>query len=414
MRLRVASLNVWALPFGIARHSAARMEAIGSALPGLDVDVVAFQEVWTREARRSLVEAGARAGLTEHWSNRGELGASGLLVLTRLRITEARFDPFLLRGHPERVWFGDYWGGKGFALLGLATPDGPLAFVDTHLHAQYEEQVGDAYHGHVMGQVVQLAAALAGVGVPLVAAGDFNLRPDQPHYPALLGLCGLRDAAAEAGEPQPTTLSANPYRDLPDARIDYVFVRDGGGRTLRVISARRVFDELLELEAGPGAHSDHAGLRVELELRPAAGAAWSRASPDAAGLARAELLEARELSAARRRRFQVGSAAALAAAGVGLLGARSPRLARRGFLRALLVGGGLLALPAGCGLAALAERPGSAELRAYDALLRQLDQLAAPGHSRGVPRSRSSESAARAQARSSPAALARAAGTSIP
>ena len=81
MRLRVATLNVWALPFGMARHSAARMQAIGSALPGLDVDVVAFQEVWTEEARRSLVEAGARAGLTEHWSNRGELAGGGLLAL---------------------------------------------------------------------------------------------------------------------------------------------------------------------------------------------------------------------------------------------------------------------------------------------------------------------------------------------
>ena len=414
MRLGVATLNVWALPWGMARHTDARVRAIGAALPGLDLDVAAFQEVWTEEARRGLVAAGQRAGLVHAWHNRGELGASGLLVLSRLRIAEARFDPYLLRGYPERVWHGDYWGGKGFVLLGLETPDGPLACVDTHLHAPYADQVGDEYHGLQMGQVVQLAAVLAGVGVPLVAAGDFNLRPDQPHYRALLGLGGLRDAAVEGGRPEPTALESNPYRDLPDARIDYVFVRDGGGRAIRVVSAERIFDAGLELEGEPGAPSDHAGVRIELEIVRGARGSAPPPSAEAVALARTRLLEARRVSEQRRRRSRLACAGVLAGAGAAFLGSRSQRLARRGFLRAVLVGGSVLALPVGCGLALLSERPESREVAAYDALLQRLDALEGTRQSLGVPLLRSSSRPARAQARSSAAARARARATSIP
>jgi endonuclease/exonuclease/phosphatase family metal-dependent hydrolase len=399
MHLRVASLNVWALPWGMARDTRARMRAIGNALPGLDVDVVAFQEAWTEEARRTLVAAGARAGLVQHWSNRGELGSSGLLVLSRLPIAEARFDPYLLRGYPERIWEGDYWGGKGFALLGLKTPDGPLAFVDTHLHAQYREQVGDEYSGLIMGQVVQLAAALAGVSVPLVAAGDFNLRPDQPHYPALLGLGGLRDAAVEGGDTRPTSLNANPYHHPhADARIDYVFVRDGGGHRIRVRSAARVFDEPLQLGGRLGALSDHAGLRVELEIGKGGVRAAPLPSAEAIALARTALVKARHAAEARRGQMRAGAAAALGGAGVALVGARSTRLERRRFLRTLVVGGGLLALPVGCGLTALSERSESRALEAYEILLHQLDDLDRTGRARGSARARRSSRLAPAAA----------------
>ena len=61
MRLRVATLNVWGLPEPISRDLAPRMEAIGDRLPGLDLDVVAFQEAWTASAPRSQLASGRRA-----------------------------------------------------------------------------------------------------------------------------------------------------------------------------------------------------------------------------------------------------------------------------------------------------------------------------------------------------------------
>ena len=376
MRLRVATLNVWALPFGLARHTAPRMASIGAALPALDSDVVALQEVWTEEARAVLVEAGRQAGLVHRWHNQGSVGGSGLLVLSRLPVVEARFDPFGLRGLPERVWHADYWSGKGFALLGLRTPEGPLALVDTHLHAQYAEQVGGEYDTHRMGQVVQLALALTGVQVPLVAAGDFNLEEDQPHYSVLRGLTHLRDAAVEAGRRQATTLASSPYRRSgANERIDYVFVRDGASRALRVRSIQRIFDESLRFAGEPGAPSDHAGLVADLEIVPSQRGPERTPDPRAIALARQELQSGREAWLERGSGQRLAGGAVLAGGGLAIVSARRPALSRRGFLRGLLVSGGLLALPAGIGLGALSELAGRREVEALDALLRDLDAL---------------------------------------
>ena len=64
MQIRVATLNVWGLPSPISPDGAARMRAIGRRLPHLGVDVVAFQEVWTADARHILLREGRTAGLT--------------------------------------------------------------------------------------------------------------------------------------------------------------------------------------------------------------------------------------------------------------------------------------------------------------------------------------------------------------
>ena len=92
MQLRVASLNVWALPWPVGRDVAARMEAIGSRFEALGADVVALQEVWTEAARESLVDAGRRAGLSEIWHSESARAGGGLLVLTRLPIAGVHFE----------------------------------------------------------------------------------------------------------------------------------------------------------------------------------------------------------------------------------------------------------------------------------------------------------------------------------
>ncbi len=380
MRLRVATLNVWALPWGLARHTETRLALIGEALGPLGADVVAFQEVWSQEARQALRDAGERAGLPHHWHNRGGAGGGGLLVLSRLPVAEARFDPYRLRGHAERVWHGDYWSGKGFALLGLRTPDGPLALVDTHLHARYADQVGDAYRAQRMGQVVQLALSLRGVQVPLVAAGDFNLEESQPQYRVLTGLSRLRDAAREAGAAQPTRLSANPYRGAAaPERIDYVFVRDGASRSVRVRAVERIFDASRSFAGEPGAASDHAGVLADLEVGAARQAGDVAPDPQAIRLAREILEQGRAAWRERIARQRIAGGSALVGGGLALVAARRPALSRRGLLRAALLGAGLLALPAGIAAGALAELAGRPESAAFERLLRELDALERPG-----------------------------------
>ena len=76
MRIKVATLNVWALPEPIALDVSDRMHAIGERLPHLELDAIALQEVWTGEAREILLGAGRRAGRSHAWHNDATLAWS--------------------------------------------------------------------------------------------------------------------------------------------------------------------------------------------------------------------------------------------------------------------------------------------------------------------------------------------------
>lgn len=389
VRLRIATLNAWALPWPVGRLVPERMRAIGAALPSLDADVVALQEVWREDAQRGLLAASARHGYAHRWRPPGDAdGASGLLLLSRLPLRDVRLERYWLRGLPERVWQGDYHGHKGFVRARLVTPGGEVCLVNTHLHAQYGPAYREDYRGFLAGEVVQLAAALAATTQPVVAAGDFNLREDQPEYRVLRGLTGLRDLAAELDAREDTSRRAKAYnrgRPDPDARIDYVFARDGEGRALRALRVRRIFDEEIEVAGAPGAYSDHDGVLAELELEPRAapvraaggdGASPSGADPGAVETARRLLADGRARAESRRegRRWSAGGAALGAV--LGLAGARTAEISRRRWLRWTLGAGALACLPAGLGLLTLSEATSPQELEAYARAERALESLA--------------------------------------
>jgi endonuclease/exonuclease/phosphatase family metal-dependent hydrolase len=382
MRIRVATLNVWALP-GLAPSIGARMGEIGRRLASFDLDAIAFQEVWTQSARDRLIAAGRAGGLPNAWHHPVAFGG-GLLVLTRLPIRSARFDGFSVRGDPARPDHPDYYGGKGWATLELATRAGPLLLVDTHLHARYTSDVPHAYRAHRVGQIAELALALRQLEHPVVALGDFNFMDEHPEHAILTGLAGLRDAAAELGSRSATVLRANPYRahsSKPDRRVDYVFVRDGGGTAIRPRMSRRVFDERIEIDGGPASCSNHAGVLAELELVPGAGEPRPAPSPGAVSLARRFLREGREQVGERRRADRAWAGIGLGGAAVAALSVRDPRVSRRRRLRTAHQAGALLALTPGVGFSIVSEVLAPDELRAFDQLADRLADLPAAGGS---------------------------------
>jgi len=382
MRIRVATLNVWALPGPLAPSVGARMQAIGRRLASLDLDVMAFQEVWTPDARERLVAAGRAAGLPNAWHHPTGFGG-GLLVLTRLPIRSARFDPFSLRGDPARPDHPDYYGGKGWATLELATRAGPLMFVDTHLHARYTNDVPHAYRAHRVGQIAELALASRKLQHPVVTLGDLNFTDEHPEHAILTGLTGLRDVAAELDRPSATVLRGNPYRadsSKPDRRVDYVFARDGGGTAIVPLHMQRVFDERFELDGGPASVSNHAGVLAELELVPGAGRALPPPNPRAISLATQFLREGRHEAKQRRRDDRAWAGAGLGAAALASLGVLNPRVSRRRLLRTALQAGALLALTPGVGFSIVSEVLAPEELRAFHQLAVRLAHLdAGPG-----------------------------------
>ncbi|MGK0486060.1 MAG: sphingomyelin phosphodiesterase 2, partial [Myxococcota bacterium] len=204
MSIRVATLNVWSLPAGLAKHKPQRMRAIYERVAELNLDVVAFQEIWTQESLDALVAGAKRAGFEHTWHNPEPASGSGLLVVSKLPIVKTHFEAFKAKGHPERLNHFDYYSGKGIALVTVEAPFGAVTLLNTHLHANYAStQSLDEYKGIRAVQVLQLVASVAKLRTPLIALGDFNLEETETSYRVLLGLSGLRDTAVDLGVVQP-------------------------------------------------------------------------------------------------------------------------------------------------------------------------------------------------------------------
>lgn len=376
MRVRIATLNVWALPGPFADRVGKRMDAIGARLPQLELDAIAFQEVWTGEARRRLLAAGRRAGLDRVWHRDAALGGSGLLILSRLPIESQRFDRFDLRGDPERIDQADYYGGKGFVRLRLGTERGPLSLIDTHLQAPYGHDVPHEYRSVRAGQVVELAFASRATSDPVVAVGDFNFEERQPEYRVLTGLTGLRDAAAELGRREETLWRGNAYRRAQQRgkRIDYVFLRNGARHALVPHQVERIFDEPIELTGRRASYSDHAGVLADLELVARDGTA-APPEPAAIELARELLREGRALAERRQGERRAWAGAGLGVAVAAAAGVRAPPLTRRRLLRASLQGLGIAALTPCLGFSLLSEIFVKDEIRAFESLAGRLAEL---------------------------------------
>jgi endonuclease/exonuclease/phosphatase family metal-dependent hydrolase len=355
VRLRVATLNVWALPL-VSERIGTRMREIGRRLAALELDAIAFQEVWTAAARQRLVEAGAEAGLAHSWHRRRLIVGSGLLVLSRLPIDEVDFDRFALRGRASRK--DELLGGKGFAELVLRTAAGPLVLVDTHLHAGAASDSRPGGRAHRTAQIVQLASEVRELSEPVLVLGDLNCQDSDPEHEVLRGLTGLRDLAAETASREATALRSNPYRRdsaKPDRRIDYVLARDGDRLGVRPLTVERVFDEPFEIDGSEAACSDHAGVLAEIEIAPAVRSGRGPAAAAALELASRLLGEGAEAARVDRRTDRAGAGLGLAAAALAATGRRALHPTRRSLLRGVLSLAALAALAPGVGFSLSSE-----------------------------------------------------------
>ena len=378
MRLRLATLNVWALPPPVGRHVHQRMHAIGAALPSIEAHVIAFQEVWLESARITLTQAGQRAGFHHIWQPPRARSGGGLLVLSRLPITASRFVRFRHRGFPERLTHMDYYGGKGFALLLLESKAGPVALATTHLHASYVgEGAHDEYESVRTAQIIDLASGLHPIEEPLFVLGDFNLVDESRNHRVLSGLTGLIDSAAFLDRREPTLLIDNPYHradHVPGRRIDYIFFRSGAQRSLHPRSLELAFHQPLHLAGEAAAYSDHAGLLAEVEIG-ADPAAPGMPDEMVARLARDLLQEGRDAAYARRSRQRKLAAGGLTGSLVALGLTDRMRKSRRSLLTGVLGALAGTSFLAGAGLALLSELFAPEEIAAYRTAEQQLNAL---------------------------------------
>jgi endonuclease/exonuclease/phosphatase family metal-dependent hydrolase len=283
--LRVVTFNAWALPIRIpSQQKRRRLSLLPQALAALDADVIVLQEMFDVRARRRVLRdlCPPYATTPDALSYRRILrlmpidATGGLLVLSRLPISDSRFIPHADLGPKpdERL------GRKGAMIVQLESPLGPVTLLALHLYAgtkARDTQVRCAQ----LPPLLEVLDAEAN-GRPILVAGDINISPTVA-YPAPPGpenpLTPEYSALLDAGfvdplplNPTPVSQSAtwvpsrNRYAALPyqetktDERYDYVLVKSGSDRAWTVKDARTVID-------GADAHiSDHVGVQVQVEL----------------------------------------------------------------------------------------------------------------------------------------------------
>jgi endonuclease/exonuclease/phosphatase family metal-dependent hydrolase len=298
--LRVVTFNTWMVPFREREPLAGR---IARAVVKLDADVVALQEVWRERDARALASALNRRGYPwVHWrASKGILsrGSAGLMIASRHPMSRAVFTPFRAGRLPLVLWQPDWFSGKGFLSVDVATPSGVVRVVTTHAQADY---TSNAYDLVRLSHMLQLGRAVASTEMPLVVAGDFNVRRGEIGHRALLYAGRLNQLERTYG-------------------VDGVYFRGDASRTIREVSSERVLgrDEL-------GRLSDHHGVLAVLELAPEDG---SRDRASGGAIERA-------IADHERRIWYRGAAALLGAAAAVVIVGRL-RAGRLTFRRGLLI-----------------------------------------------------------------------------
>lgn len=358
--LRVLTLNLWGLPTSPERIR--RLEAFIEAVPDLNLDFLALQEVWMPGDRRRLIDSITRSALPHYRYYQAGLVGSGLLTFSRHPITSSGYYTFRLNGDPRTP---DYYALKGAAFIRARTSAGPVDVYNTHLLAQYVDDARDRNFPHRTAQTYELARLIntRSRQVPVIALGDFNVRPRQLGYRVVTGLTDLVDAYAATHEDA-------------RSRIDYVFARSASSMTLTPLKADIVLERI------PGEdfdYSDHAGVLAELSV--STDHIQRRSRPSDQRVIWSELQQALQegLNAAREKqsaRFVWAGIGAAVTAGSLLF---KMNVQRRRWLRTLVETG--IGIPAG--LAALiwgwrAAWSLPAEIRAFEQLIAEVEANLGP------------------------------------
>ncbi|MDF1660817.1 MAG: endonuclease/exonuclease/phosphatase family protein [Planctomycetota bacterium] len=248
------TFNIWGIPG--TPHKDLRLQAIPKALKEFKADIVAIQELWDPRDVPSFEAALKDVGFP--YAKRFDgLTGGGLLIASRFPIQKSAFREFALAGNPKAVQHGDYYAGKGIGAILLKTPFGPLAFINTHVHASYG---GSEYEAEQISQLLEISDFLGAPElekkssiewmneVPIVLVGDINRRWDTLACEMLLGRSHLIAAREKQG-------------------IDAVFYRSSGVSKINSLGGAVILGGDVELGDGIRSHlSDHSGVYVDLEF----------------------------------------------------------------------------------------------------------------------------------------------------
>jgi len=262
--LRVLTWNVHAIPF-ISPKPTKRLRNVATKIREQQPDLVLLQEVWAHAYARKLArELEGQYRLTIATGCGRPFPCGGLAVLVRNASGWVASQPTFVAYAASAPWYRLFeWDGiakKGMLMVDLARGSESLAVVDTHLQSQYV-RYGRDYTELRRSQLDQLASTLRTFGDrPIVIGGDFNTAPEERSAlyetnVATLGDDRTTEVRATCGE-----CGTRPSLVRPARWIDYVITRN----VTATPTVERIVNDTVDRP-----YSDHEGVLVRLEYRPA-------------------------------------------------------------------------------------------------------------------------------------------------
>ncbi|KAI9322714.1 Endonuclease/exonuclease/phosphatase [Dichotomocladium elegans] len=200
--LSVLTLNCWGL-WLVSKKREFRLRAIADAISAQDAyDIVTLQELWVQKDFEYLKQQTRGTLPYAKYFYSGAMG-SGLAILSRFPIVATNYTQYTLAGRPLKIFHGDFYVGKGFALASVEHPDiGIVDVFTTHLHAGYGADDTE-YEGHRLSESWELAhsvRASAAQGRQVILTGDFNSLPTSQNHHLLERHALMTDAWHQANK----------------------------------------------------------------------------------------------------------------------------------------------------------------------------------------------------------------------
>lgn len=237
-----------------------RLVLIAAEIQRLAPDIVLLQEVpWTLKTGNGAEYLAEQTGMNyAYYRANGNKWAiffeEGEAILSRYPLTHLSFTEL----KPQ----ADFFEHRVVLHATATTPAGELDLFVTHL-TDGEEIANQAQAKSLKTFVESTATENA------LIAGDFNAREDEAHMVSLAGEWIDSFRALHPEKPGFTSsiddLRTGPEETL-EKRIDYIFIRPLGEKSLNILKAEVVFNQPFQTEDGWLWASDHAGVMVEFEM----------------------------------------------------------------------------------------------------------------------------------------------------
>ena len=267
-RLAVASLNIHGVP--LSRPPATvRAARIGELAGRMDLDVLCVQEVHTYPVLRALAAALPSLPYPCHMPGAAR-PSGGLVTFTRHQADRVTFHPLPgPGGQPDRLRrLLNAERRKGLLVTELAGDAGTVINLHLSPNRDGDWSPGNRYEAVHRAQLAAVTAQATAQGErrtgPVVVTGDFNVAKDSDLFTGFAATSGLKDAFT-GQTPATFRTGAGPAPRC----IDHLLYLPGRDR-LAATESSLVFEAEQSWPGQPPAYlSDHLGLLVRLEARPA-------------------------------------------------------------------------------------------------------------------------------------------------